>query len=774
MEQVSKKEKAKVAAKRKAQNAQNTGAKETKPKKKKTALKPSTSKKNAAKRVKGKKSKDKGDKKSGNDAGKFVTFSPFLRAALDSPSVMIKVSLALALSCQYIVMAVLALVALPVGARLSSSFARPAWSVVARGNRWLWDTVTRGYAWSWETLPPLQSKIVKSRENLDSDSLVVLDSEVEDAVDAGALFPVPSHVIEQETTVVSGYFAIPKPSSPGQFRPIIDLRFVNKFIVKKKFKMTKYSDVAGHLTSRCFMVTVDLTKAYFAVPIRSKLWRFLRICWRSIYYEFKTLCFGLTSAPRIFTKITRGALFFMRSVWQISILAYIDDFIIFGATEEEACLHRDLFLVLMSLLGFQIREEKSSLVPSHLVKYLGFWWDSENMTVFLPLAKKERIICDVNSFLEAGGLTVKNLERLLGRLESIRFVFPHAPVFYRALQRLLNRYRKKSKLFLALDRNLSAKRDLIWWSSSFSDQHACKSLLVRPVSVVITSDAAGKPSAWDKASKSAEHFPSKFRGYGAYDDKGNFIQHEWTDSELDWHINQQELVGSIAALKTMASPGDHVLLRSDNRTAEAYLRKKGGTRSMKLCKLAVEACRWLMDNNIHLSVQHVSSEENDVADMLSRFHINFWEFSLKEEYFENMVFFFKDLTGISPTCDVFSSRDTARMSNYCSWRRDPLAMGQDAFLVKDWTPFPYLFPPTPLLQRVLREVATRRTRCLLVAPYWPYKEWFPLLQKMKVAALPLPPGHICLVHKVYKQVEAKVNPLYGFLLDGSLLGETSD
>ena len=40
-----------------------------------------------------------------------------------------------------------------------------------------------------------------------------------------------------------------------------------------------------------------------------------------------------------------------------------------------------------------------------------------------------------------------------------------------------------------------------------------------------------------------------------------------------------------------------------------------------------------------------------------------------------------------------------------------------------------------------------------------------------IAALPLPPSQDCLVHMVYSQVEACVDPLYAFLLDGSLCGE---
>jgi len=462
------------------------------------------------------------------------------------------------------------------------------------------------------------------------------------------------------------------------------------------------------------------------------------------------------------------ALHFARSVWNIVILSYIDDFIICASSLREARLHRDLFLVLISLLGFQIREEKSSLIPSHEVKYLGFLWNSETMKVSLPSAKVKKLVDQVGIILDDGGLTVKDLQRLMGRLESVRFVFQDAPLFYRALQRKLNIFRKKERKFLSLDHSLSMKRELLWWFSEFPKNHTSRSLLERPVSVTITSDAAGTSDIYDSTAKSKEYAQSSYRGYGAFDDRGNYIQKEWIDHERDWHINIQETVGAIVALKSMALPGDHVLLRLDNMTVLAYLRKRGGTRNYQLCKLGVDTGLWLMKNNIVVSFEHVSSCDNDIADMLSRFSLDFWEFFVCRDVFDYIVDFFKAKYGVTPTCDVFASDRTKRMETYVSWKQDPLALGRDAFLLQDWTPLPYLFPPTPLLARVLREVELRKTKAILIAPYWSKKSWFPHLQAMKIAELPLPPARECLVHNVYQTVEAYLDPLTAFLLDGNL------
>ena len=145
---------------------------------------------------------------------------------------------------------------------------------MGKSDKWIRRLVSKGYNWSWKKSPLSKSKIIRSRDNLDSAMLKVLDDEVADAIQAGALHPVKPNLINRKVTCVSNYFAVPKPASPGQWRPIIDLRFLNKFLSKKKFKLTKYSDVAMSISKDCWMVTIDLTKAYFAVPIRETLWPF--------------------------------------------------------------------------------------------------------------------------------------------------------------------------------------------------------------------------------------------------------------------------------------------------------------------------------------------------------------------------------------------------------------------------------------------------------------------------------------------------------------------
>ena len=66
-----------------------------------------------------------------------------------------------------------------------------------------------------------------------------------------------------------------------------------------------------------------------------------------------------------------------------------------------------------------------------------------------------------------------------------------------------------------------------------------------------------------------------------------------------------------------------------------------------------------------------------------------------------------------------------------SWERDPLAIGQDA-LIHSWDPVSYLFPPVPLLPKVVRIIKDQRIRAVLVCPQWPSALWWSLVAEMMV------------------------------------------
>ena len=104
-----------------------------------------------------------------------------------------------------------------------------------------------------------------------------------------------------------------------------------------------------------------------------------------------------------------------------------------------------------------------------------------------------------------------------------------------------------------------------------------------------------------------------------------------------------------------------------------------------------------------------------------------WEIMLDREVFSAILEHFD----LQPTLDVFTSRSTAQLSRFMSWERDPQAVGQDA-MMQSWDPVSYLFPPVPLLSKVIRRVRDQKIRTVLVCPQWPLALWWGLMMEMMV------------------------------------------
>lgn len=71
-----------------------------------------------------------------------------------------------------------------------------------------------------------------------------------------------------------------------------------------------------------FLASIDLSEAYLHVPIALHHGKFLRFSYGTEYYQYRPLLFGLSAAPRVFTKILvtlvgnhRGSDFFC--IWMI-------------------------------------------------------------------------------------------------------------------------------------------------------------------------------------------------------------------------------------------------------------------------------------------------------------------------------------------------------------------------------------------------------------------------------------------------------------------------
>ena len=109
---------------------------------------------------------------------------------------------------------------------------------------------------------------------------------------------------------LSPIFTIPKKN--GDLRLILNLKHLNHFILKVHFKMEGVGLLPDMLMQGDWMVKLDLQEAFFAVPIHPTSQGLLSFVWQGRILSFTCLPFGLTSAPRIFTKLLKPVTAFLR------------------------------------------------------------------------------------------------------------------------------------------------------------------------------------------------------------------------------------------------------------------------------------------------------------------------------------------------------------------------------------------------------------------------------------------------------------------------------
>lgn len=86
---------------------------------------------------------------------------------------------------------------------------------------------------------------------------------------------------------------------------------------------------------RDWFKSVDLTDAYFQVPIAVHHRKFLRFSCKNQTYQFRVLPFGFSLAPRVFTRCIKAA---MSPLWSqgLWILLYLDDFLLCTQMRDQA------------------------------------------------------------------------------------------------------------------------------------------------------------------------------------------------------------------------------------------------------------------------------------------------------------------------------------------------------------------------------------------------------------------------------------------------------
>ncbi|VDI29195.1 Hypothetical predicted protein [Mytilus galloprovincialis] len=453
--------------------------------------------------------------------------------------------------------------------------------------------------------------------------------------------------------------------------------------------------------------SLDLSDAYFHIPISKTYRKYLRFVWNNKVFQFKALPFGLSTAPLAFTKIMQAAIAHLHSL-SIQIHSYLDDSLL-----KEFCP--------IKLRAFLISWKKSEIIPSQDFVFLGEHFLTSVGLVLPPEEKFTKLCQKIHLFLTVQSVTARQFLQLLGLLNSLADVIPLGRLHIRPLQFYLH------KLWIAASQEWEALipitqplfPHLQWW---LVRENVMRGLCLSPQvpSLTLFTDASTL-------------------GWGAYLE-GLTISGVWSPDLLEEHINVLEMKAVLFALNhfQMSLKNQSVILATDNTTVVAYLKNQGGTHSPSLYQIARDILLLCFQLQVHLVVRHIAGHLNILADTLSR------SLAPVNTEWELLQVVFKAVTlhWGSPQIDLFATSLNHKLLTFVSPVPDPKSFAVDAMSLSWKGMFGYAFPPFRFLSPVLQKIAGENCKIIVIAPAWPKQSWFPDLLRLSCACplvLPLRP-----------------------------------
>jgi hypothetical protein len=542
--------------------------------------------------------------------------------------------------------------------------------------------------------------------------------------------------------VISPLFVIPKKTE-GEWRVIIDLRYVNRFQTPHKFRMEDLSTVAALLRPGDWMTSIDFKSGFFHVEIEERLRDYLGFQHAGKWYRYQVLPFGSSSSPLVFTKMVRPAIQHLRSLG-IRIVAYMDDILIIGRTKEETELHTRQAMDLLLELGWKIRLDKSELEPSQNREFLGMLLDTtgELPVLRVPYKKKRKIRREVKRLILAaaqGTVRRRRVAQVAGLCNSISKAVAPTRALTRGLMRAIGNRGKSRKdwdeeIFLPQQ----AIDDLAWWLE-FLENWNGRCLLPPPTTLTLETDASNLGWGGHLVGRKLEAAAS------------------WPQHMKRVHINVKELTAVELALKSFQPhvSGQVIRVNTDNQVTLSYLKNFTG-RKPELEAVARRIMKFCLDNGITLAPTYIPGETNTTADALSRI-VDPHDWTLSKEAFQRVC-----RTLGRPTVDRFASELNHQLPRFNSRHWSPKAEAADA-MAQIWKgELNYLAPPIRMIGQVLRKCQQEGAEAILVAPIWKGQPWYEQLQQMTVAPpMPLNPRKDLLPGPSGK-MEPRANPKWKF------------
>jgi hypothetical protein len=179
-----------------------------------------------------------------------------------------------------------------VGGRLAA-FAKE-WKGITK-DKFILNIIKNGYAIEFSSTPPVsnfQPTLTLPHPEINQETML---TEIRKLVEKGAVEEVPTQ--QRGKGFYSNLFLVTKKS--GGFRPVLNLKKLNQHVTDRPFRMETFRSVLRTVRPHEWVASLDLSDAYFHVPVNAGSRQYLRFQFAGKHYQFKVLVFGLKSASML-------------------------------------------------------------------------------------------------------------------------------------------------------------------------------------------------------------------------------------------------------------------------------------------------------------------------------------------------------------------------------------------------------------------------------------------------------------------------------------------
>ena len=381
-----------------------------------------------------------------------------------------------------------------------------------------------------------------------------------------------------------------------------------------------FKDVVLDEGQGCFMWKRDLSRFYLQIPLDPVEYPRVACVWRGQFYFFVALMFGLTHSGLQGQKLSSAVTWIHKRMGletekhkQFNSLNYCDDIGGCEKTHQHATKSFDALGLLFSDLGLDEASAKAT-PPSTRMIYLGVEFDSVTMTMKVPPEKIQELREVLSSWLKKSKTNKRALQSLLGKLFWVSRCIRFSRGF---MGRLLNQLRDLHKYPDYKNSIIpnSCKEDIAWWARylrrfngteliyPLSVSHASVEELINMGAVVNCGDAQPLGGG---AFFGDEYWSTPFP---------TWLQ----DTDIPIHVKEFWVVIVSAALWGELWRGQIVYIFSDNAAVVNVLDRER-PRDPALQNLLREFMYLVCTRSFTPIIRHVGTEQNKIADFLSRNH----------------------------------------------------------------------------------------------------------------------------------------------------------